>query len=94
MRCDPFLCSLFLLLVLGLPVVGLPVRLLLAPLVFSTLLYPWLLLLLLLFPSLLLLVQNTAVLGAMLWLYHGQGLLLDFVGWLSIRNRPMSTSAL
>jgi hypothetical protein len=25
-------------------------------------------------PSLLLLVQNTALLGAMLWLYHGQGL--------------------
>ncbi len=37
-------------------------------------------------PSLLLLVQNTAVLGAMLWLYHGQGLTLDFVAWLSVHG--------
>lgn len=37
-------------------------------------------------PTMLLLVHNTALLGAMLWLYHGQGLLLDFVGWLSIHG--------
>ncbi len=37
-------------------------------------------------PSLLLLVQNTATLGAMLWLYHGQGLTLDFAAWLSIHG--------
>jgi uncharacterized membrane protein SpoIIM required for sporulation len=37
-------------------------------------------------PSLLLLIHNTAVLGAMLWLYHGQGLTLDFVGWLSVHG--------
>ena len=37
-------------------------------------------------PSLLLLVQNTATLGAMLWLYHGQGLTLDFVAWLSVHG--------
>lgn len=37
-------------------------------------------------PTMLLLIQNTALLGAMLWLYHGQGLLIDFVGWLSIHG--------
>lgn len=37
-------------------------------------------------PSLMLLVHNTAVLGAMLWLYHGAGLTLDFVGWISIHG--------
>ena len=37
-------------------------------------------------PSLLLLVQNTAVLGAMLWLFHSQGLGLDFAAWLSIHG--------
>lgn len=37
-------------------------------------------------PTMLLLVQNTALMGAMLWLYHGQGLLLDFVGWLAIHG--------
>ena len=37
-------------------------------------------------PSLLLLVQNTAMLGAMLWLYHGQGLLVDLAGWLSVHG--------
>lgn len=37
-------------------------------------------------PSLLLLVQNTGTLGAMLWLFHSQGLLLDFAGWLSIHG--------
>jgi uncharacterized membrane protein SpoIIM required for sporulation len=37
-------------------------------------------------PSLMLLVQNTGTLGAMLWLYHGQGLTLDFVGWLSVHG--------
>lgn len=37
-------------------------------------------------PSLLLLVQNTAGLGAMLWLYHGQGLTLEVIGWLSVHG--------
>lgn len=37
-------------------------------------------------PSLMLLVQNTAILGAMLWLYHGAGLTLDFVAWLSVHG--------
>jgi len=37
-------------------------------------------------PSLLLLVQNTATLGAMLWLFNGQGLLIDFAGWLSVHG--------
>jgi uncharacterized membrane protein SpoIIM required for sporulation len=37
-------------------------------------------------PTLMLLVQNTAILGAMLWLYHGQGLTLDFVGWLAVHG--------
>jgi uncharacterized membrane protein SpoIIM required for sporulation len=37
-------------------------------------------------PSLLLLVQNTATMGAMLWLYHGQGLLIDFAAWLAVHG--------
>lgn len=37
-------------------------------------------------PTMLLLIHNTAMLGAMLWLYHGQGLLVDFIGWLSIHG--------
>lgn len=37
-------------------------------------------------PTLMLLIQNTAGLGAMLWLYHGQGLLIDFAGWLSVHG--------
>ncbi len=37
-------------------------------------------------PSLMLLVQNLATMGAMLWLFHGQGLLIDFIGWLSIHG--------
>ncbi|TCM18777.1 putative membrane protein SpoIIM required for sporulation [Novosphingobium sp. PhB165] len=37
-------------------------------------------------PTLLLLVQNTASLGAMLWLFHGQGLLVDFIGWLAVHG--------
>jgi len=37
-------------------------------------------------PSLMLLVQNTATLGAMLWLYHGAGLTLDFAAWISIHG--------
>ena len=37
-------------------------------------------------PTLLLLVQNTGSLGAMLWLFHGQGLTLDVVGWLAIHG--------
>ena len=37
-------------------------------------------------PSVLLLVQNTGNLGAMLWVFHQKGLLLDFIGWLSIHG--------
>lgn len=37
-------------------------------------------------PPLLLLIQNTATLGAMLWLFHSQGLSYEFVGWLSIHG--------
>ncbi|WP_324697709.1 stage II sporulation protein M [Novosphingobium aerophilum] len=37
-------------------------------------------------PSLLLLVQNLASLGAMLWLYNSAGLLVDFAGWLAIHG--------
>ncbi|WP_296677503.1 stage II sporulation protein M [Novosphingobium sp.] len=37
-------------------------------------------------PPLLLLIQNTATLGAMLWLFASQGLLYDFIGWLSIHG--------
>ncbi|MCK9541674.1 MAG: stage II sporulation protein M [Novosphingobium sp.] len=37
-------------------------------------------------PSLLLLVQNTATLGAMLWLFHDAGLGIDFAGWLSVHG--------
>jgi len=45
-------------------------------------------------PSLLLLVQNTANLGAMLWLYHSQGLLVDFTGWLFIHGTTELTAIL
>ncbi len=37
-------------------------------------------------PTLMLLVQNTAGLGAMLWLFNGQGLLFEFVAWLSVHG--------
>jgi len=37
-------------------------------------------------PSLMLLVHNMAVLGAMLWLFHGAGLTVDFIGWLSVHG--------
>ncbi|HZU64106.1 MAG TPA: stage II sporulation protein M [Novosphingobium sp.] len=37
-------------------------------------------------PTLLLLVQNTGQLGAMLWLFNGQGLLVDLVGWLCVHG--------
>jgi len=37
-------------------------------------------------PAILLLIHNTALLGAMLWLYHGQGLTLELVGWLSVHG--------
>ncbi len=37
-------------------------------------------------PSLLLLIQNGGMLGAILWLFHGQGLTLDVVGWLAIHG--------
>ena len=37
-------------------------------------------------PSLMLLVQNTATLGAMLWLFNSQGLLPEVTGWLSVHG--------
>lgn len=37
-------------------------------------------------PTLMLLVQNTAILGAMMWLYDGQGLLFDFSGWIAVHG--------
>ncbi|OZA92632.1 MAG: hypothetical protein B7X57_07605 [Erythrobacter sp. 34-65-8] len=37
-------------------------------------------------PTLLLLVHNMAVLGAMLWLYHDAGLLLPFLAWLGVHG--------
>ena len=37
-------------------------------------------------PSLLLLIHNMAVLGAMLWLFDSQGLTWEFVAWLSVHG--------
>lgn len=37
-------------------------------------------------PSLLLLVHNLAVLGAMMWLFAGEGLGLEFAAWLSVHG--------
>ena len=37
-------------------------------------------------PTLMLLVQNMAMLGAMLWLYHDAGLLGPFVAWLAVHG--------
>lgn len=37
-------------------------------------------------PPLLLLIQNTTLLGAMLWLHDDKGLLIDLIGWLSIHG--------
>ena len=37
-------------------------------------------------PSILLLIHNMALLGAMLWLFGTQGLTVEFVGWLSIHG--------
>lgn len=37
-------------------------------------------------PSLMLLIHNMAVLGAMLWLFAGQGLTLEFAAWLSVHG--------
>ena len=37
-------------------------------------------------PTLMLLAQNMAVLGAMLWLYHDAGLLLPFLAWLGVHG--------
>lgn len=37
-------------------------------------------------PTLMLLVQNMALLGAMLWLYHDAGLLGPFVAWLAVHG--------
>lgn len=37
-------------------------------------------------PTLMLLVQNTAGLGAMLWLFNEQGLLFEFAAWLSVHG--------
>lgn len=37
-------------------------------------------------PSLMLLVHNMAVLGAMLWLFDGQGLVVELAAWLSVHG--------
>lgn len=37
-------------------------------------------------PSLLLLVHNLALLGALLWLFEGQGLLVEIAAWLSVHG--------
>jgi uncharacterized membrane protein SpoIIM required for sporulation len=37
-------------------------------------------------PSLLLLVHNMALLGALLWLFDGQGLVVDLAAWLSVHG--------
>lgn len=37
-------------------------------------------------PTLLLLIHNLALLGAMAWLYHGAGLLTDFAGWICVHG--------
>ena len=37
-------------------------------------------------PSLLLLVQNLATLGAMAWVYHRVGLAVDFAGWIAVHG--------
>ena len=37
-------------------------------------------------PSLLLLVHNLALLGALLWLFHGQGLVVELAAWLSVHG--------
>jgi uncharacterized membrane protein SpoIIM required for sporulation len=37
-------------------------------------------------PSLMLLVHNMALLGALLWLFDGQGLLVDLAAWLSVHG--------
>lgn len=37
-------------------------------------------------PSILLLIHNMALLGAMLWLFHGAGLSVDFAAWLSVHG--------
>jgi uncharacterized membrane protein SpoIIM required for sporulation len=37
-------------------------------------------------PSLLLLIYNTALLGAMLWVFNGQDLLVEFSAWLSVHG--------
>ena len=37
-------------------------------------------------PSLMLLVHNMAMLGAMLWLFHSAGLLPDFLAWLAVHG--------
>lgn len=37
-------------------------------------------------PSLMLLIHNMAVLGAMLWLFHSAGLTSEFIAWLSVHG--------
>ena len=37
-------------------------------------------------PSAMLLIQNTTMVGALVWLYHGQGLTLEIIGWLAVHG--------
>lgn len=45
-------------------------------------------------PTLLLLLYNMALLGAMLWLFHGAGLGPDFLAWLSVHGTTELTAIL
>ncbi|WP_284126555.1 stage II sporulation protein M [Parerythrobacter aestuarii] len=45
-------------------------------------------------PSLLLLVHNMALLGAMMWLFHSAGLLPDFLAWLAVHGTTEFTAIL
>jgi uncharacterized membrane protein SpoIIM required for sporulation len=45
-------------------------------------------------PSLLLLVHNLALLGALLWLFHGQGLTVELAAWLSVHGTTELTGIL
>jgi len=45
-------------------------------------------------PSLMLLVQNAGMVGALAWLYHGRGLTVELAGWLAIHGTTELFAAL
>jgi len=45
-------------------------------------------------PSLMLLVQNAGMVGALAWLYHGRGLTVELAGWLTIHGTTELFAAL